>query len=41
VLSMLRGAGLEVEEAGLVRPSLDDVFFALTEDAGRELELVR
>jgi ABC-2 type transport system ATP-binding protein len=41
VLSMLRAAGLAVEEAGLVRPSLDDVFFALTEDAGRDLEPVR
>jgi ABC-2 type transport system ATP-binding protein len=41
VLSMLRAAGLAVEEAGLVRPSLDDVFFALTEDAGRELEPAR
>ena len=30
VLSMLRAAELTVEEAGLVRPSLDDVFFALT-----------
>jgi ABC-2 type transport system ATP-binding protein len=33
VLSMLRAAGLTVEEAGLVRPSLDDVFFALTASA--------
>jgi ABC-2 type transport system ATP-binding protein len=41
VLSMLRAAGLAVEEAGLVRPSLDDVFFALTEQAGRELEPAR
>jgi ABC-2 type transport system ATP-binding protein len=40
VLSTLRAADLEVEEAGLVRPSLDDVFFALTEDPTRELELV-
>jgi ABC-2 type transport system ATP-binding protein len=30
VLALLRAAGLPVEEAGLVRPSLDDVFFALT-----------
>jgi len=35
VLAMLRAAGLAVEEAGLVRPSLDDVFFALTEDGAR------
>jgi ABC-2 type transport system ATP-binding protein len=35
VLAMLRAAGLTVEEAGLVRPSLDDVFFALTEEAAR------
>ena len=35
VLAALRDAGLPVEEAGLVRPSLDDVFFALTEDAAR------
>jgi ABC-2 type transport system ATP-binding protein len=35
VLSILRGAGLAIEEAGLVRPSLDDVFFALTEDPTR------
>jgi ABC-2 type transport system ATP-binding protein len=33
VLAMLRDADLAVEEAGLVRPSLDDVFFALTEAA--------
>jgi ABC-2 type transport system ATP-binding protein len=32
VLATLRAADLTVEEAGLVRPSLDDVFFALTED---------
>jgi ABC-2 type transport system ATP-binding protein len=31
VLAALREADLRVEEAGLVRPSLDDVFFALTE----------
>jgi ABC-2 type transport system ATP-binding protein len=45
VLAMLRDADLAVEEAGLVRPSLDDVFFALTEEGGREagaeLEAVR
>ncbi|HVX34434.1 MAG TPA: ATP-binding cassette domain-containing protein [Solirubrobacterales bacterium] len=40
VLATLRAADLEVEEAGLVRPSLDDVFFALTEGAGRALEPV-
>ena len=34
VLAALRSADLAVEEAGLVRPSLDDVFFALTEEAG-------
>ena len=33
VLVMLRGAGLAVEEASLIRPSLDDVFFALTDSA--------
>jgi ABC-2 type transport system ATP-binding protein len=32
VLEALRGAEVPIEEAGLVRPSLDDVFFALTED---------
>jgi ABC-2 type transport system ATP-binding protein len=36
VLAMLRDAGLAVEEAGLVRPSLDDVFFALTEEGAAE-----
>jgi ABC-2 type transport system ATP-binding protein len=42
VLAHLRGAGLAVEEAGLVRPSLDDVFFALTERAAdAEPEAVR
>jgi ABC-2 type transport system ATP-binding protein len=35
VLAILRGADLPVEEAGLVRPSLDDVFFALTAEAVR------
>jgi daunorubicin resistance ABC transporter ATP-binding subunit len=34
VLAALRGEAVAVEEAGLVRPSLDDVFFALTEEAG-------
>ncbi len=33
VLAALRDSAVPVEEAGLVRPSLDDVFFALTEDA--------
>jgi ABC-2 type transport system ATP-binding protein len=33
VLGMLRDADLTVEEAGLIRPSLDDVFFALTDSA--------
>ncbi|HEY2715853.1 MAG TPA: ATP-binding cassette domain-containing protein [Solirubrobacterales bacterium] len=37
VLETVRGAGAEVEEAGLRRPSLDDVFFALAgEQDGRE-----
>jgi ABC-2 type transport system ATP-binding protein len=48
-LAALRDAGVAVEEAGLARPSLDDVFFALTgddpsapaRDAGTELEAVR
>jgi ABC-2 type transport system ATP-binding protein len=33
VLAALRGASVTVEEAALLRPSLDDVFFALTEGA--------
>ncbi len=33
VLAALRGAEVAVEEAGLIRPTLDDVFFALTDGA--------
>jgi ABC-2 type transport system ATP-binding protein len=35
VLAALRAADLKVEEAGLIRPSLDDVFFALTDGSTR------
>jgi ABC-2 type transport system ATP-binding protein len=35
VLGSLRAAGLPVEEAGLERPSLDDVFFALAGEGAR------